>query len=139
MSQRTVRGEYAARNQPFEEERVRLEELARGVDPGTRRALLGCGLGAGWKCLEVGAAVGTMSRWLAEQVGPTGQVVACDVDVRFLGDLKLPNLEARQLDLRSDALEREHFDLAYCRTLLLHLAEARRWKSPSRPSRPWSA
>lgn len=115
--------EYAGRDQPFEHERERLTELARQLDPHTQRAMRGCGLAIGWHCLEIGAAVGSMSRWLAEQVGPEGRIVACDIDTRFLNELELPNLEVRQLDVRSDALEPERFDLAYCRTLLLHLPE----------------
>ena len=69
------------------------------------------GLAPGWNCLEVGAAVGTMSRWLAEQVGAEGHVLACDIDVRYLADLDLPNVEVRQLDVRSDDLEPDRFDL----------------------------
>jgi hypothetical protein len=32
----------------------------------------------GWRCLEVGAGRGSMAVWLAERVGPCGQVVATD-------------------------------------------------------------
>ena len=34
-----------------------------------------------------------MAVWLAEQVGATGQVVATDVDTRYLSRLEFPNLE----------------------------------------------
>jgi ubiquinone/menaquinone biosynthesis C-methylase UbiE len=37
----------------------------------------------GWRCLEVGAGRGSMAVWLAQRVGPSGHVVATDVDVGF--------------------------------------------------------
>ena len=118
-----MRSEYAGRNRPDDHERVRLGNLARALDPITRRALRDLGLGPGWRCLEVGAADGSMSRWMAEQVGDDGRVVAADIDLRFLREVEAPNLEVRSLDLRSDDLEEGHYDLAYCRTLLLHLPD----------------
>jgi ubiquinone/menaquinone biosynthesis C-methylase UbiE len=65
-----------------------LEEL---FDPLSRRrrALVQ----PGWRCLEVGAGRGSMAVWLAEQVGPTGHVVATDVDTRYLERLDVPNLD----------------------------------------------
>jgi len=110
-------GDYGGLEQPTEPERARLRLLAAGPDPLTRRWLREIGVPRGARCLEVGAAQGSMSRWLAEQVGPEGRVVAADIDVRFLDDMDLPNVEVRRLDLRSDAPERGVFDLAYCRTL----------------------
>jgi SAM-dependent methyltransferase len=118
-------GDYGGLKQPTEPERARLRLLAEGLDPLTRRWLRSIGVPRGARCLEVGAAAGSMSRWLAEQVGPSGRVVAADIDVRFLDDMDLANVEVRQLDLRSDPLERGAFDLACCRTLLLHLPDPR--------------
>ena len=66
-----------------------------------------------------------MSRWMADEVGPTGQIVAADIDVRFLADMDRPNVEVRELDVRTDPLEAGTYDLAYCRTLLLHLPDPR--------------
>lgn len=115
--------DYAGLGRPADEERRRLELLARRLNPGTQRRLRERGIAPGWHCLEVGAAEGSMSRWMAEQVGPAGRVVAADVDLRFLDGVDLPNVEVRELDLRQDPLESEHYDLAYCRTLLLHLPD----------------
>src|SRR5262244_1620045 len=53
----------------------------------------------GWRCLEIGAGRGSMARWLAEQVGPSGHVVATDIDTRYLQKLDLPNLEVVEHDI----------------------------------------
>src|SRR6185295_3311062 len=65
-------GDYPGLEQPTEPERARLKLLAQGLDPLTRRWLRELGVPRGGTCLEVGAAQGSMSRWLAEQVGPSG-------------------------------------------------------------------
>ena len=117
-------GEYAGRSRPAEQELQRLQHLARRLNPGTQRCLRERGIGPGWRCLEVGAAEGSMSRWLAQQVEPGGRVVAADIDLRFLTGLDAPNLEVRHFDLRQDDLELDHYDLAYCRTLMLHMPDA---------------
>jgi len=116
-------GEYRGIQRDPGPERQRLRELSESLDPATRRHIQALGLAPGWRCLEVGAAEGSMSRWLAEQVGEKGHVVAADLDLRFLADLELPNLEVRGLDIRKDTLEPEAFELAYCRTLLMHLPD----------------
>ncbi len=116
-------GDYRGIQRDPGPERLRLRELAASLDPQTRRHILELGLAPGWRCLEVGAAEGSMSVWLASQVGEKGHVVAADLDLRFLAELDLPNLEVRGLDIRRDELERAAFDLAYCRTLLLHLPD----------------
>jgi hypothetical protein len=37
------------------------------------------GVGAGWRCLEVGASGGSIAEWLCGKVGPHGRVVATDL------------------------------------------------------------
>ena len=116
-------GEYQGPRRPLEAERERLRLLAATLDPGTQRRMRALGIAAGWRCLEIGAAEGSMTRWMAEEVGASGRVVACDIDLRFLAGLRLANVEVRELDVRSAPLEEGSFDLAYCRTLLLHLPD----------------
>ena len=116
-------GDYRGPQRPQGAERERLVHLAATLDPGTQRRMRALGIGRGWRCLEIGAAEGSMTRWMAEQVGASGRVVAADIDLRFLAELRLPNVEVRELDVRSAALEEAVFDLAYCRTLLLHLPD----------------
>jgi SAM-dependent methyltransferase len=116
-------GDYRGPSRPQDAERERLAYLAATLDPGTQRRMRALGIARGWRCLEVGAAEGSMTRWMAEQVGEEGRVVAGDIDLRFLAELCLPNVEVRELDVRSAELEEAAFDLAYCRTLLLHLPD----------------
>lgn len=66
------------------DERTRLAGLEAALDPGTRHHLARLGVGAGWRCLEVGAGGGAIAFWLANQVGPSGTVVATDLETEFL-------------------------------------------------------
>jgi SAM-dependent methyltransferase len=104
-----------------ESERLALLERAR--DPGTTRRLDALGVAPGWRCLEMGAGRGSITRWLAERVGEGGSVVAADIDPRFLVDMP-SNVEVRQLDIRSAELESDSFDLVQCRAFLMHMPDA---------------
>ncbi|MGE0542303.1 MAG: class I SAM-dependent methyltransferase [Dehalococcoidia bacterium] len=106
--------------------RERLDMVEAWLDPGTIRGLEGRGVGEGWRCLEVGAGGGSIAAWLSARVGSSGQVLAVDIDTRFLSGLEAANLEVRQADIRSDDLPAESFDLAHCRLLLMHLTESER-------------
>jgi SAM-dependent methyltransferase len=78
----------------------------------------------GWRCLEVGAGRGSMAVWLAEQVGPTGRVVATDIDLTYLSRLDLPNLEVVEHNILEDslaALEPGSFDLVCSPLMLFHI------------------
>src|SRR5215471_3733968 len=108
----------------FERERLGLLECI--ADPVTLRRLGSLGVREGWRCLEIGAGQGSVVRWLARQVGPYGQVVATDLDTRFLRELEEPNVEVRHHDILSDDLEGAHYDLVHCRFLLMHLPQPRR-------------
>lgn len=104
-------------------ERERLALLERTADPLSQRRLVALGIQPGWRCLEVGAGHGSIVRWLAEQVGPQGQVVATDINPRFLTEIEFPNVEVRQHDIRTDPLEPGLYDLAHCRSVLTHMPE----------------
>ena len=100
----------------------RLGGLSAFYDPGTRRQLESVGVGPGWNCLEIGAGAGSIAGWLAERVGPTGRVVATDLDTGFLERLALDNLEVRRHDIVTDDLPVGVFDLVHARLVLEHLA-----------------
>ncbi len=106
--------------QEAEDERLAL--LERIFDPLSRRRREL--VQPGWRCLEVGAGRGSMAVWLAEQVGESGEVVATDIDVTYLKQLNLPNLEVRQHNILNDPLDAlgAGFDLVCSRLLLFWLA-----------------
>jgi SAM-dependent methyltransferase len=60
---------------------------------------------------------------LISRVGPTGKVVATDIDIRFLQLLAAPNIEVRRHDILKDELEKGVYDLVQCRKLLHNLPE----------------
>ena len=83
------------------------------------------GLPRGRRCLEVGCGNGSVSQWMAEQVAPGGQVLATDIDVRYMDDLHAPCLEVRQLDILKGPIEEGAYDLVTARALLHHLPSAK--------------
>jgi SAM-dependent methyltransferase len=112
----------AAGREVAEDERLDLLEQIFDPVSRRRRSLVQ----PGWRCLEVGAGRGSMAAWLAEQVGPTGQVVATDLDTRNLSRLEIANLEVVEhniLDDPLDALGAGSFDLVCSRLMLFHLQD----------------
>ncbi|MGH9282963.1 MAG: methyltransferase domain-containing protein, partial [Acidimicrobiales bacterium] len=113
-------GTYVVPN-GWDDARRRLAALEQCLDPATTRRLEATGVGPGWRCLEVGAGAGSITRWLCQRVGPTGQVVAVDMDTRFLEELDDQNLEVRRQDVVDEPLPSGGFDLVHTRALLMHL------------------
>lgn len=99
----------------------RLAALADVFDPGSRRHLCERGVANGWRCLEIGGGLGTMTRWLSERVGPAGSILTTDIDTRHLQQLRLANVEVRRHDVLTDPLPTGLFDLALARLVLEHL------------------
>jgi SAM-dependent methyltransferase len=110
----------------WEKERDRLRALEAVFDHASTRRLADLGVGAGWRCLEVGCGAGGVALWLAAQVGPAGHVLATDLDTRFAAGHAQPNLDVRAHDIAADALEPGSFDLAHTRNVLAHLPDRRR-------------
>src|SRR5438093_11116540 len=75
----------------WEREPLRLRLLEQHADPTSARRLEATGVRAGWRCLEVGAGHGSIARWLASQVAPSGSVVALDLETSLLSELDEPN------------------------------------------------
>ncbi|MDQ4012074.1 MAG: methyltransferase domain-containing protein [Actinomycetota bacterium] len=73
--------------------------------------------------MEAGAGAGSVARWLSAQVGPIGRVLAVDLDTRYLHELNEPSLDVQQMDLRTDELPRNTFDLIHARALLMHVPQ----------------
>jgi SAM-dependent methyltransferase len=128
---------YFAKDCPNDFERRRLSLLTQMMDQITFSRLRKLGVGPGWSCLEVGAGDGSVARLLAKRVGPLGEVVATDLNTRFLEEHRQPNLEVRTHNILEDELETGHYDLVHCRCVLMHLSEPlralRRMASALRP------
>src|SRR6516162_4593607 len=101
------------------EERYR--ELSALYDAQTVRHIEKRGIEEGWSCLEVGGGGGSIASWLCMRAGPTGRVVATDLEPRFLEALAYPNLEVHRHDIRYEGLPERQFDLAHARLVLMHL------------------
>lgn len=107
-----------------EEAGDRFDALAALYDPMTLGHFDTIGVGAGWHCLEVGAGGGSIVRHLAERVGPSGRVLATDIEPRFLEPLAgLGNVEVRRHDVVVDPLPDAEFDLVHARLVLVHVPE----------------
>ncbi|MGF1431661.1 methyltransferase domain-containing protein [Kitasatospora sp. LaBMicrA B282] len=77
----------------------------------------------GRRCWEVGAGGPTLPLALAERVGPTGRVLATDLDTSWLTDLPGGTVEVVRHDLTRDAPPAGQFDLVHARLLLVHLPD----------------
>ncbi|WP_261566693.1 class I SAM-dependent methyltransferase [Frankia gtarii] len=134
---------------PTDTERARLAAMAAVCDPTTIRVLGERGVGAGWRCLEVGAGGGSIAAWLADRVtdatsdtsdtadtadtadtsdtsdtARAGHVVATDVDTRHLDGLAGPHLTVLRHDVTRDpAPPGGPFDLIHARFVLEHLPD----------------
>jgi SAM-dependent methyltransferase len=128
MSTSTVAPEKAAYllDHDWEDESRRLQLLEAHADPTTVRRLEETGVARGWNCLEVGAGRGSISRWLGKRVGPSGHVVALDLDTSLLADLAEPNIEVVEGDILDIDLPEGSFDLIHARLVLMHIPQRRR-------------
>lgn len=100
----------------------RFSSLEQCYDKVTTGHLESLGVAEGWHCLEVGGGGGSIARWLSERVGPTGTVLATDIDPeRMYGTAG--NLEIRRHDIVADELPEAHFDLVHARLVLIHVPE----------------
>ncbi|MFE9625962.1 methyltransferase domain-containing protein [Streptomyces sp. NPDC006527] len=104
----------------------RFEALAALFDPTTFRHLEHLGVGPGWRCWEVGAGGTSVVSWLAKKVGPTGKVVATDIDTSRLTPAARQPVEVRTHDVGAEAPPGEGFDLVHARLVLVHVPERER-------------
>lgn len=112
---------YGTPDTEAELERTRLGLLAETRDPKTFSILTRVGIAAGMHCLELGAGAGTVSAWMAEQVGSDGRVMSTDIDVQFHAEMPA-NVIVRQHDIEIDRpLPTGHFDIVHARAVMQHL------------------
>jgi SAM-dependent methyltransferase len=108
------------------DERIRLAGLEAALDPGTREHFLSLGLAPGSRCLEVGGGGGSVAFWLAEKVGPSGSVLATDLETDFLESEagRRPGLNVLRHDVTSEDLPGD-FDYVHARWLVEWLPDKR--------------
>ena len=101
---------------------TRLAAISELFDPATFRILDSTGIGPGWRCWEIGAGGPTVASWLAGRVGPTGSVLATDVELSWMGDPG-PGITVRHHDVVADPPPSGPFDVIHARLLLVHLPD----------------
>ena len=118
-------GEYALPHE-LAGERQRLQLMSALLDPIERAHIDRLGVRTGWRCLELGCGNGSIAQDLAKRVAPTGHVVASDIDISYIADLRAPCLKVRRIDIIQDVIEEGSYDFVVARALLHHLEPARR-------------
>jgi SAM-dependent methyltransferase len=71
----------------------------------------------------VGAGSGSIARWLADQVGAAGRVLAVDLDPRWCRSDGRDQLEVRALDLVAEPVPPGPWDVIHERLVLQHVPE----------------
>ena len=102
----------------------RFDALAALFDASTFRHLQATGLGVGWRVWEVGAGGTSVATWLTHQVGPTGRVVATDIDTSWTSGPR--DYEVIIHDVGRDEPPGHDFDLVHARLVLVHVPERER-------------
>lgn len=101
----------------------RFDALSELFDPVTFRHVDRLGIGPGMRCWEVGAGGPNVPLGLAERVGPTGQVIATDIDVSWTEGVAGGVIEVVRHDVAADPPPPGGFDLVHARLVLVHVAD----------------
>ena len=99
----------------------RHSHLSDILDPFTFERLGTLGDLTGRRCLEVGAGGGSVARWLAERAGPTGDVLATDLNVRHLP--LGAGFRVLRHDLVQEPVPDGPWDVIHARLVLLHIPQ----------------
>jgi SAM-dependent methyltransferase len=97
------------------------DALAALFNERTFQHIRALGIEVGWCCWEAGAGGASVPSWLCEQVGPTGRVLASDVNTAVLDEAADPPYEVCRHDLTVDPPPAGEFDLVHTRLVLEHL------------------
>jgi 2-polyprenyl-3-methyl-5-hydroxy-6-metoxy-1,4-benzoquinol methylase len=100
-----------------------LDALSQMLDPFTHIRLTQAGLSAGSRCLEIGAGRGSIAAWMADQVGPSGEVIATDVKPQHVTPHE--GVTVIEHNITVDELPEGDFDIIHARAVLQHLPERR--------------
>lgn len=93
--------------------------LGRLLDATTTGFLDEIGVQPGWRCLDLGAGGGSVTRWLAERTGPGGTVVAVDLNTDHLE--AGPGVEVHRHDINDGLPVAGGFQLIHARLVFMHL------------------
>jgi Methyltransferase domain len=99
----------------------RFDALAELLDPWTFRHLDALGVSAGWRCLEIGAGGPSVPSWLATRVGPSGRVLATDIDTSWMPGKEGRSYDVLRHDVGTEPLPDNGFDLIHARLVLVHV------------------
>lgn len=117
-------------------EATRLTALAGALDQSTFGWLERLQVDSHWRCLDIGAGLGTVATWLSQRC-PTGRVVATDRDLGLLPSASRRDWEAIEHDVTVDDFPEGSFDLIHVRWVFSHLhdreavlAKVVRWLAP---------
>lgn len=101
--------------------RQHMDHLALMLDGHTFGVLDPATFRPGQRCLDLGAGGGSVTRWLADRVGPTGEVVAIDIDTTHLTDGR--GITVHRHDINNGLPEpiAGPYDLIHARLTLMHL------------------
>lgn len=116
--------DYIFTEAQYAQELERLQAIEQLFDPTSRQRLESTGITTNWRCLEVGTGAGSITKWMASTVGESGQVVAVDLDTRFVAHLATSNVEVLEGDIQHLPLEKQSFDLVHARYVLVHNPDA---------------
>jgi SAM-dependent methyltransferase len=105
-----------------EDESRRLQLFEQHLDPLTKRRIQRLGVSKGAGCLEIGGGRGSITRWLSDVVGPSGRVIATDLQLGFLTEIEAANVEVVRHDIRTDTFPPGSFDLIHARAVLMHIS-----------------
>jgi len=120
LASTTFESTYAFNNSPVDAN-IHFSVLERYLDPLTRGRLAPPVVRVGARCWEVGAGGGSVARALAAAAGPSGHVVATDLDPSQL--TAEGTLSVRQHDLRTGPIDGGPFDLVHARLVLMHIPD----------------
>lgn len=99
----------------LEGERKRLALMSQLLDPMHRRYIESLGISCDARVLEVGCGNGSMSAWMAENIARNGQIVALDLDLSLVDNVRAPGVEFRQGDIVTGPVHPGGFDFVTAR------------------------
>lgn len=106
----------------WDHEYKRLNALCSIFDRGTFYHIQQMDPKKDWKCAEIGAGTGSVTEWLCSQI-EDGEVLAIDINTKYLSNLDFPNLTIHQADITNFQLEEQTYDFIHTRMVLTHLVK----------------